>query len=372
MKLKETLLNHEISLGIRRTIRFFFSVLILFSLVVPTWASEVSLRVKGMGRELAGIVSDSETDILMNPARLMELEKREVLAVFEPRSSSKLREIRNPTLSFKGFFPSFVSSKIGFGFWGEGAKQQLSDGLVRKEKYGSSWSGDLYILENEFSGTNTRGSERFLGKPFFSWSPSPRIRFGISYEYDIESTENQRESETRRIEFDPFTIDTVRVDQSILDVKDDIAQTSHIVRLGTAFDLSDRTFLELLGQLTISQDDSTNDYTSERLAFWESSWVRTWSDSNGNYIDSTYNSRNSVYKNVKNRNPLLDSQQFSVGFKISREISDATTMRFIGSVSRGTGDLSGRNDEISEVKYEEYSFRYIESETETTTVIYGD
>jgi len=229
--------------------------LTLFLTVTLTEASEVSLRIKGMGSELAGIVSDPETDILWNPSRLMELEDREVLSAFEPGGSAKFKESQNLTFSLKGFFPRLISPQLGFGLWGEVSEEGKSYSFEHEvEKELSPYYSSPMVRDFGLSRTDTRDSQGLLLAPFLSWSPSSRTRFGIGYGYDSKPIENLRETHYWSTEFDPFTSDTVRINQSINNSKYDVTRTFHHVKMGTALDFNVKTSLEFIGFPRLSGD----------------------------------------------------------------------------------------------------------------------
>jgi hypothetical protein len=66
---------------------------IILTLIVVIFATsafaytEPSLRMKAMGKSLAGIVEDQQTDIYLNPARMALIEKSQVYGMFEPRGT---------------------------------------------------------------------------------------------------------------------------------------------------------------------------------------------------------------------------------------------------------------------------------------------
>lgn len=363
MELKEKVFNHEIA---QISTRLFFSVLISCNLVVPTLASEVSLRIKGMGSELSGIISDPETDILWNPSRLMELEEREVLLAFEPGGSSRFKESQNLTFSLKGFFPRLISSQLGFGFWGEGSEEEIFSMTEEVEKKPSPYYSYPIVRDFGLSRTDTRDSQGFLLAPFLSWSPSSRTRFGIGYGYDSKPIENLRETNYWSTEFDPFISDTIRIYQSINNSKYDITRTFHHVKMGTGLGFNEKTSLEFIGQMFLSQNDTTNLSYLENLDLSKSSWVQIWADSTGNYKDSTSQIYNNNQTNVKNQYLFHDSQEFSLGFKISRILSGETALRFIGDVRKGIGDITGSEIGIFDLLSTNDYLNFQVADTETT------
>jgi hypothetical protein len=359
MKYEETFLYHKMR---KISVKLILCVLILCYPVDSTRASEVSLRMKGLGKDLAGFVSDPETDILRNPARLSEMSRSEVLTVFEPRSyKSKTGEIRNPTLALKGFFPDLISSKFGFGFFSEGSEETSPYGFLSKRKDVNRY--DPTIVEDEVMSTNLQESRRLVIEPFLSWAPKPRVRFGFSYDYGkgIKNQEGIRESS--RIAIDLFTNDTLDLSNSNSEIESGNNLTTHNFKLGMAWDLGEMNFLEILGNLKLIKDDSSDYHVNELTRTSDREWTDIFSDSSYRY---TIESGNFSREVEEDRPLLLDGKEVELGLKFSRKITEETTLRLLGNLTRGIGDLSGNHMELSDIKNEDYYFTYTFADTETT------
>lgn len=348
-------LNHKISQTFTRKVistrigEAIFSVTISCNLVVLSLASEVSLRIKGMGRELAGIVSDSETDILKNPARLGEMRRSEVLALFEPRIEGRES---HPGIAFKSFFPGSISSRSGFGFRGEGTENKFST------------SGPQIYEPNSFS-SSTVESRSFLITPFFSWNPTSNLGLGIRYDYGRALEDQEGREEYERIVFDPSTNDTFLIDQDVRKSDEENKLNNHILQMGMISDVGVGITLEVLGKLTLVHGDSVDYIERESIEFSKSEWTSTSSDS------VTYNSNqlNFSRETLQDRNLLLEGKEMDLGFRVSRIVSDKTVLRLIGNVGKGLGNLSGNNENAANVTREDYFTSFIVvADTETTSI----
>jgi len=333
-------------------------------------ADDISLRIKALGSELAGIITDKETDILQNPARLVELDSIQLFSTFKP-GASRIGRYRydhayvGDTLALVGLFPRTISPKIGIGF--------IVRGAHRKTSYERYYPEDLsywYELQKYRGWSNyNEFSSNYCPTIFNSIRLSQKASIGFSYSYSTSSYSRFWNRHYQHQYLDLFTLDTIEVRKSSYkeNTKDDTK--AHIFRIGSMFGFGTKTNIEVIGEIVASRRDSPYSMSHIDSYSREREYYYAYSDSSYKY---RYDNYNRYSQNSEQSTPLLNSKMYSFDLRLSQRVSQNTKLHLITSIDIGRGKLSGDSEsDILSIREEHSSFTYYSPET-TYTHVYHD
>jgi|GEM_PF-3965314 len=130
-----------------------------------------SVRLGGLGPDLAGVADDGKTDVLFNSARLVRLEKNLVSSWFKNKQGG---------VNVVGLFPR-LTPRIGLGYLLQGFHYRKSSGTPEQESI--YLSGNRFYMRNS-SQYGDRYDRSYVASLLGAYRVSLRSSMGLSYTYE--------------------------------------------------------------------------------------------------------------------------------------------------------------------------------------------
>jgi len=212
----------------------------------------ISLRIKGMGEELVGISSDSYTDIFHNPAYLKKSESISTFANYN-RIPGERQTLIGSTL-----FPA-----IGFGL--------LSGTFHQRSKAENVRRGDItypnsdYIYQDTWRWGRVATEKGNFFKGLGSFSFSPLLQIGVSYQYGEEFDESQNRNTSEHNLLDPERETVLSTHKHFQFQSAEIKKKLQIVDLGLLWGTEETWNLDLVGRFEFLKNDSSSSDLRDEL-----------------------------------------------------------------------------------------------------------
>lgn len=275
----------------------------------PSKTDEISLRIRAVNSHLAGIISDTITDMLWNPARL-------------------------PSKSFVSFYvPNRIVTslpgplKTRWGILLEGSYRE-SENEYRETKPFYYW--DYHYTDYLSSSSSCYSSNTYRGVLLGSKQVNPNTSIGLRLDYSLrpyKSSSNRIYRHTRERNYDSY---------EWLDSRDDTGErnsadttSSYSLTIGTLSSIW-KSDLEIVLRYRNQKEighflDSRGDSRYEEYTRTSDSTTHT-------------NIHNSKFERLADEYNHLNPQIWSLGLRLSRDITPASTFRTIATFYKGHGD----------------------------------
>lgn len=355
----------------KRCLFFFFIFLGL-----NIYGEDVSLRIKALGEDFVGIIEDTETDILFDPARLNELDKKTIFSIFHydpgyfyPKREDEIYEnpfLKTTKISYKipakgnslylgGFFPKALP-RTGIGFFVGGSVYEYFSSQPQGEyidyRY---WSDEIY--KSEQWSTYKNSADHYYFKIFNSFELIPNATVGISYTYNTCSNEYKRDRGSERWRYNISSLDTTY--KSTYDWQDCFKDTSkaHLFKISLLFNLNERSKIDLISSYTLLKDGSEDLYTRLDNQFSR----REHSDTN--YYDLDEHSMNSERADDETQGSELKVWRF--GIRFVKKVGEFDQIRLLSFFESGNGTISEKDKTDEIYDWSHYSIHISDGDTTT-------
>ena len=283
-----------------------------------------SLRIKALGEDFLGIVSDVETDVMFNPSLLPQLESNQIGIFFSP--DYRYKNIVGLNL----LLPKIFNSKIGLGFY-----NQLK---FYNPEYYQYFYPDYYY--NSYFGS-------YQQSVFVSFQPVASFAFASFY--TLVKSPYHLEQESFSENYYDYIDDSLNFyhRKSGYEYDDDI--TEHRFGIGAVLKLK-RNLL----QLTVSFKNEKNviDFTDEYQRHWLHTYFGSYAyDSSYNYYFRQY-SDSTWDKYVENKKRTGEEQRLD--FRWQRDLNG--WLGFTMNLRRFSSDLTGQRFDTSYSELWQYYF----------------
>ena len=295
---------------------------------------EISLRIRGINRYLAGIVSDTITDMLWNPARL-------------------------PSVSFVSFqFPNRIITslpgplKTRWGILLEGNYYESEN--VYREKEPPYYYWDYHYTDYLNSHSSSYSGNTYKGVLLGSKQVNPNTCIGLRLDYCLMPYKNSDDwiyRYNRERNYDSY---------ERLDSRDDIreyngADTTSSWSLGIGILSSIRkSDVEIV--LMYRNQKELGHFLDSRRENGYGEYIRT-------YDSTTYTDiHNFESERLAEEYDFLNPQIWSLGMRLSRDITPTSTFRTIATLYKGYGDAQRERKNLR-YYYEDRYYSYSDPDT---------
>jgi hypothetical protein len=290
-----------------------------------------STRIRSMDKNLAGIVSDTITDMLWNPARL-------------PLKSFISCQIPNRLLtSLPGPF------KSRWGILLEGSYNKSESEYSYPEPSGSYIYTDYLRSRNYNYSRNTYKGALLAAKQF-----RPNTTIGFRFDYSLKPYKNSEEYVYR------YTRESTFNDRVSLSVRESVNE--HII----ADTVSSYSFsIGALSSIWNSDLEIILGFTSKKVA---SSLQDMYTNNDHDEYTYTYDSiiridtRNYEYERMSDKYDFLNPKIWTLDLRFSKSITPISTFRTVATIYRGSGD-SERRRANQYYYYRDQYYSYTSSDT---------
>lgn len=312
-----------------------------------------SLRIRGLGDDFLGIISDMESDILINPSLLPSLKSNMASLIYLPYQYSYYMNANAIVSSF--LFPNTFIPKLSLGFH----NQLVFSSYGYFGKYGYiSDDNRFYYQQYDFSSYQ---QSIFLA---FALSPTFRIAPFWTFAKIPYKEESGSEEEYYRFENNDTTYVAQRTSKSQLIDK----YAYHQFGLGTSYDIDDNSF-QFVGSWKKGNSDIKSNFMRED--YWMNSDSYYWT------YDSSYRYSFRLSRDLRSDTALTNLsgniEAINVGLRWQKEIADDKKFNARLDFNKSSFDLSGNEfDSSSNLRYDSTYNRwrnYPDDETTSTEAV---
>ncbi|MCK4330131.1 hypothetical protein KAX02_09840 [candidate division WOR-3 bacterium] len=295
---------------------------------------EISLRIRGINKHLAGIVSDTITDMLWNPARL-------------PSKSFISFRVPNRIVTS---LPGPLKTRLGILL--EGSYSESENKYREKEPSYYYW--DYHYTDYLNSHSSSHSGNTYKGVLLGSKQVNPNTCIGLRLDYSLKpntSSDDWIYRYTRERNYDSY---------ERLDSRDDIreyngADTTSSWSLGIGILSSIRkSDVEIV--LMYRNQKELGHFLDSRRENGYGEYIRT-------YDSTTYTDiHNFESERLAEEYDFLNPQIWSLGMRLSRDITPTSTFRTIATLYKGYGDAQRERKNLR-YYYEDRYYSYSDPDT---------
>jgi hypothetical protein len=291
-----------------------------------------SLRLKGLGDEFLGIISDMESDILVNPSLLPLLKSNSVSLIFFPYKSTYYWNQNSVAASL--LFPVTFIPKLSFGV----QNQLVYSGTGYYDRYTYNYDGDaFYYQQYDFLS--------YQQSVLLAFALSPTLRISPFWNFAISPY--KEESGDEHQSFDLENNDTTYISRSHSKSQFDDKYNYHQFGLGASYDFDDNSF-QFVGSWKKGDDGIKSNSLGED--YWMHSYSYYWTD------DSSYRYSFDLTKNFDNDTICAKATQnfneMKFALRWQKEIQSDQKFNTLLDFNKSSFDLSENEFDSS------YSLRY--------------
>jgi len=274
----------------------------------------ISNRVRAIGEDFSGIITDLETDVLQNPSLALILESKSVGVTFLPYYY--YNSYFPPTL-LTLLLPNFPVSKLALGFHNQFVCTKSGYFNTYSDYYSSYWSNQnsFYSFQQLFFLAFTP-SEHFSIAPFYIFTKSP---------YQEQSSDDYFRNQNNTY-IDSYN-SSGQYDDNIL---------FHQVGIGTTFNCQTNSF-----QITAAFKKGDNkikfDADFYDNFFYTDNYLYEYDSSYDFYQYWRYHNQT----DTRNIDKTKKVNELNIGFRWQKQLDDDNTFNTLVCFSKSTADLSG-------------------------------
>jgi len=282
---------------------------------------EFSMRIKSMDRNLIGIVSDTLTDMLWNPARL-------------PSKSFIICQIPDKLITS---LPGPFGSRWGLLLEGSYYKSESENRDTEPS--------DIYIYTDYLKSISSKYSRNtYKGALLGAKQVTPNTSIGLRLNYSLKPYKSSGERVFR------YTRERDYGSRELLSIREDVDKytkadtiSSYSFSIGTMSSIWDSELEIILGFASKKvtsplQDMETNSDYDEATGTYDSII----------YVDIHHNES----QWISNEYDFLNPKIWTLGFRFSRKLTSTSTFRTVATIYRGSGDAKRRREN------QDYCYRY--------------
>lgn len=306
---------------------------------------DMSLRVKALGEEFAGIISDGETDALLNPARLAEVVSPELVLAFP--SEEGYGYGKSNALSFLGMWPRALSNIISAGFFLKEAHYEDQDSRSYTDE--DYWENTLRSVLSYEKSTNFLDDYHL--RLFSSLNIPQSLKLGLEYSYSVIPEIKNRWSRNEVYYINNSTWDTLDADSGFSEYNNSHNISSHRFRVGALFNISTTTSFELFGDFFLWREDTIGLYNRDNFVHRENEYY----DYQGEDTIYYYNIASEYYNSKRDSADSSAFRAVTLNTRWIKEMNDDLRFHLLigGAIIQGT--LSGNNTERNSMQKDLYS-----------------
>ncbi|OYD15224.1 hypothetical protein CH333_06135 [candidate division WOR-3 bacterium JGI_Cruoil_03_44_89] len=308
----------------------------------PKTDDEISMRIRGIGRYLAGIVSDTITDMLWNPARL---------------PSKSFISLRVPNRIITSL-PGPLKTRWGILLEGSYHKSENEHRDTEPSYHYPYW--DYHYTDYLSSGSRYHSNKTYKGALLGSKQVTPNTCIGLRLDYHL----NPHKSSGERIY--RYTRESKYDGHERLNIRDYIDEhnsadttSSYSFCIGTLSSIW-KSDLEIV--LGYKQQKETGKFLNSGTHTNHEEYTSTHDSTT--HIDI----HNDESEGLANEYDFLNPKIWSLGLRLSRDITPTSTFRTIAVLYSGCGDAQREEKNLD---YDYHDYHYSHSDPETSYV-YGD
>lgn len=303
-----------------------------------TKSSEISMRIRGIGAHLSGIVSDTLTDMLWNPSRL-------------------------PSVSFISFrvpnrivasLPGPLETRLGILLEGNYS--------ISESKYSDTVppDHDLYYTDYLRRESRCSSSKKYKGALIGAKQVAPETFIGLRLDYYLEPKESNGDMVYL------YAFERLYDSSEDLRNRDDVGEhnsadttSSYSFSIGLLSSILDSD-LEVV--LRFREQKEESHFLNWRKGFEHREYTTTYDSIIHVNIDN-YES-----EMLENKYDLVDPETWNLGARLSKDVTDVLTFRSIATFYRVYGDIQSNGENLSYF-YGDYYYSYSDPDT---FYAYGD
>jgi hypothetical protein len=300
----------------------------------------VSLRLKGLGEDFLGIISDVESDILINPSLLPLLKSNSASVIFLPYYYTYYWNQNSVSASL--LFPNTFITNLSFG---------IQNQLV----YSSNGYHDIYTYRYDYNNVYYHNYDDFYYRQndflsyqqsiFLAFALSPTLRISPFWTFAISPYKAESEDEYQNVDIE--NNDTTYISREYSNSKFDDDYTYHQFGLATSYDLDNNLF-QFVGSWKKGDDDIKSNSTGEDYWMYSSFYYWTY--------DSSYRYAYGLSRNISNDTAVANLSgninAINLGLRWQKEIQSHQKFNTILDFNKSSFDLNGNEFDSS------YSLRY--------------
>ncbi|MEW6685457.1 MAG: hypothetical protein AB1393_04545 [Candidatus Edwardsbacteria bacterium] len=331
-----------------------FSLLLLGLAVLSADISvsqEISLRMKSLGDKFAGIIPDEETDLLRNPARMVNLERVNLLTRFRRAETQvwtggKEKLLYSPTIFFGFLAPHITALRLGGGGILEVTRARTSYDKPWQESRSIAFYDYISLQRNRSAREDFSGKHLFKLLTFLRLNSS--ISLGIVTGFSPTIYRHRWEEEWNQYQINPITQDTVSTYESHYRNNRDTGTDDYPLRITSLVNLGNNNSLDLSLEVVSSKEKTKSDANHP--------YFNWWIDESEDTIYYYY--RSSIWRTQdwSQTDLPLKFKKINLEARLNKEQNATHRWYLTGRVNFGRSPISGRseNGTFSESKHYEY------------------